>query len=90
MVQGSAASKVLGWIGSVITTLVSKGTDFITGLYTGVTTKITEVANWFAGLGSRIFGFIGSVIGSIKQKGIDVIQGLLNGITENLGYCKLD
>jgi hypothetical protein len=76
------ASKVLGWIGSVITTLVSKGTDFITGLYTGVTTKITEVANWFAGLGSRIFGFIGSVIGSIKQKGIDVIQGLLNGITE--------
>jgi tape measure domain-containing protein len=79
------ASKVLGWIGNVVTTLKDKGIDFITGLLDGITDKAKSVISFFNSLANNVLGWIGSTIGTLWNKGFEFITGLLNGINDKIG-----
>jgi tape measure domain-containing protein len=75
-------SKVLSWIGNVISTLWQKGVDFITGLYNGVSGAISSVMNFFTGLVSKVVGWVGDTLGALVSKGYSLISGFFSGISD--------
>ncbi|MET0786276.1 MAG: tape measure protein [Paenisporosarcina sp.] len=76
------AKTVLGWIGSVLTTLVQKGSDLIAGLLSGIVAKAAEVITWFGNLAGDVIRWVGSVLTTLSSKGRDLIAGLLSGIID--------
>jgi len=79
------AGKVLGWIGSVASTLTNKGIDFIKGLLDGINQKITSVTSFFTGLASAVMGWVGNVAKTLFTKGLGLITGLWDGIKDKWG-----
>jgi tape measure domain-containing protein len=72
--------KVLGWIGSVLTSLWSTGSDLIGGLLGGIVEKANEVISWFGNLIGNVLRWIGDTARSLWDKGVNFIGGLLGGI----------
>lgn len=77
--------KILGWIGSVISTLWQKGVDFIRGIINGYNSMVGTVSGWFTSLPGKIVGWVGNALGALRQKGVDILQGLINGYTSMIG-----
>lgn len=76
------ASKVLGWIGDVLSTLWNKGKDILTGFWNGVESVVTTVQNFFTGIASTVLGWVGNVLKTLINKGHDILTGFWDGIKE--------
>lgn len=74
------ATKIVGWIGNVLRTLWSKGTDLIGGLLRGIGEKANELKSWFGSIGSKILGWVGNLLTTLKDKGYQLISGFFSGI----------
>lgn len=72
--------KVIGWIGSMLTTLASVGADLISGFYNGVIARVSGVADWFRGLGGRIWEWLKGIGDILFNIGSDIMQGLWDGM----------
>jgi tape measure domain-containing protein len=80
---GKLAGEVLRFIGDVTRTLVSKGSDFISGLWNGLTSFWTgTVVPFFTGLGSTVVEKVGNVVETLVTKGRNLIFGLFRGISD--------
>lgn len=75
------ASTVLGWIGSLTSTLVGKGWDIIQSFITGYLSIIGTVTSFFTGLAGDILGWIGNLAFTLWSKATELIGGFVEGIT---------
>lgn len=73
---------ILGWIGDLAPTLLTKGIDLLTGFLTGVVQKAIDLETWWLGLPFTILGWIGDVVPTLLTKGLDIITGFLTGVVQ--------
>jgi tape measure domain-containing protein len=72
--------KILGWIGTVTSTLLQKGRDLISGFYRAASEFLTgTVMPWVRSIPGKVLGWIGSVFTTLGGKGHDLLAGLYNG-----------
>lgn len=77
------AGNTLTWIGDLTSTLVSKGSSLIRGLYTGVTNFVRDVLKaYFIDFPMKVLGWIGDVATILRTKGWDLIVGMYNGVID--------
>jgi phage-related protein len=77
--------KILGWLGDVTPTLLTKGIDLIVGLITGLVQKAIDLETWWVSLPGVILGWLGDVTPTLLTKGIDIITGFLTGVIQKAG-----
>lgn len=74
--------EIASTIGSLATTLVSKGAELIQGLIDGAIERWPTFSAWLVATGSTIASLIGSAASWLLQTGRDAIQGLIDGAIE--------
>ncbi|TDO52624.1 hypothetical protein EV643_102463 [Kribbella sp. VKM Ac-2527] len=67
-------------MGDTTRTLVSKGSGFLTGLWSGLMSKWREVTKWIGGLKASVSAWLGDTSKFLVQKGRNVLWGFLDGL----------
>ena len=76
------ASRVTTAVGTLVSTLTSRGRNLITGMYRGVTGFWSgTVSPWLHGVGARAQGLVGGLVSTLTSRGRSLISGLHNGVT---------
>jgi len=76
----SIITTVVGFLGSAIPTLLTKGVELIGGLANGIWSAAGQVWNFVTNIVSTAVGKVGEFFGSILTKGGELISNLANGI----------
>lgn len=71
---------VIGAIGDVTGTLVTKGKNVIAGFLRGVKDRAVDLFLWYISLPGVIVAKVGDVAGTLVEKGRNVISGFLRGV----------
>jgi TP901 family phage tail tape measure protein len=74
--------KVVRALGNLLTLLVRKGKDLVTGLFNGIKNAFIAVLIWWGNLEITILKKIGNAVVWLLQKGKDIVTGLFNGIKD--------
>lgn len=72
-------------LGNLLSTLVGKGRDLLTGMLNGLREMWNSLYNWFTMLPGKILSAVPNLIGTLYSAGKDIIQGLINGIQDKIG-----
>ena len=67
-------------VGSLAASLISKGTELMSGLMNGITTGWGPVQGYLAGTAGRCQAAVGNLSGTLYGAGVALMQGLANGI----------
>lgn len=77
--------QVLAAIASLVASLITKGKEFMTGLWTGLKTVWSNVSTWFSNLPKTMLSLLGNVGNLLVGAGKSIINGLLDGLKSAWG-----
>lgn len=77
---GKILSRVVAAIGDLSSSLTSRGSALINGMYEGITKKFDTVTNWLGNVGSKALSALGDLGTTLYNAGVSLMEGLWGGI----------